>query len=388
MNKPNFKTPLLICLLLNNLSNGFSQNTSINGLNCKEKLSEKFTLLLSLEQAYYGRAVINYYKAKGISHSDTSVINNGDCLFSGTVSEPTFLYIEFLDMPSGLKEFKRTCILTKGDLRLKIEKSGKSESIIQGSLNDSAFLDYINSINPLDKKLRELEKFEDSPEANISVKDSIVLIKNLILNSAVEKFYQYKDYWISAHILYSHQYDLPPEKLKHLFSILPDEVKCSLPGIEVSNLIQRQVGKIAPNFSAISSKGVLIELNQISHSNKMTVLYFWASWCKPCKALLPHLDTLHKSYEKMGFSIIAIANDDERKEKWINLIKELNIDYMHHVLQRFGKEDDIGRLYAIMAIPVVILVDNEGKIIYRLLGTEIQPMRDFIDEYFHMQNEN
>lgn len=378
------KIPFFIMLFTTNFTffDCISQPKSLVTSQCPEKLPENFSLILSFDSSYSGRVIILYNKEKRKTQSDTSIIKDNKCLFTGTLTEPAFLYIEFPDMVAGLREFYRTCIISNGNQRMNIDANRLEESFIQGNLNDSALLDFRRTINPLEKELRRFEQLERDAFNQREIRDSIRLLKDAILKGAIEKFILYKNYWVSGYILYSIQYDLSPEKLKDLYSTLSDEIKCSLSGIEVSNNVQRQVGNIAPDFFAVSSTENKIQFSKISSSSNLTLLFFWATWCVPCKVLLPHLDTLQKKYGSIGLSIIAVANDDEKRSTWLNAIQSLKIDYMTHILQRFGKEDDIGRLFATMAIPVVILVDNHGKIIYRVLGTEIEPMKDFIDLYF------
>jgi thiol-disulfide isomerase/thioredoxin len=369
---------IIICILVK----GTAQFQDLPSSNSNEKLPEIFSLILSFDTSYSGRVIIFYNKEKGKSNFDTAYIKDNKCLFTGTVTEPALLYIEFPDMPSPLNEFYRVLILTKGFQKMDFDSNRLYDSFIQGNINDSAYLDYRNSIKNLEKKIQTFEQMDSNDWKNGAFEDSISNLKDSILKEGIRKIKKYNDYWVSAYILFSLKYNLSPEAIKELYTNLPDKIKCSTFGIEVSNTVQRQVGNIAPDFFAISSTENNIHFSKISGSSKLTLLYFWATWCVPCKVLLPHLDTLQKKYGRNGLSIIAVANDDERRTTWLNAIQSLKIDYMTHVLQRFGKEDDIGRLFATMAIPVVILVDNHGKIIYRVLGTEIEPMKDFIEIYF------
>ena len=44
----------------------------------------------------------------------------------------------------------------------------------------------------------------------------------------------------------------------------------------------------------------------------MIVISFWATWCSPCKAELPHLDAMYKELGDQGLIVLAISVDEAR----------------------------------------------------------------------------
>ena len=44
---------------------------------------------------------------------------------------------------------------------------------------------------------------------------------------------------------------------------------------------------------------------------KVVLIDFWATWCPPCLALLPHLKTTYEQLAPQGFEIIGISYDDD-----------------------------------------------------------------------------
>ena len=47
--------------------------------------------------------------------------------------------------------------------------------------------------------------------------------------------------------------------------------------------------------------------------DKVRLIDFWASWCIPCKASFPVLESLHKEFAARGFTVIAVNLDEQRK---------------------------------------------------------------------------
>lgn len=101
---------------------------------------------------------------------------------------------------------------------------------------------------------------------------------------------------------------------------------------------------------------------------KLTLLDFWGTWCLPCKELTPALKLIEQQY-KSDLNIISVAYDknivDVKKYlvsqqiKWPNLYQSFNKDN-HSLIDNFN----------ISGYPTFLLIDNNGKIIYRGEGKE------------------
>jgi len=111
-------------------------------------------------------------------------------------------------------------------------------------------------------------------------------------------------------------------------------------------------GKVAPSFSIEHAK----KLEDI-HAT-YTIVAFWASWCGPCKAVLPSVHQYIKT--RADIQVVAIGLDEEATD-W-NTEKEYYPNWIH-VRAAKKWEDQIAIDYGIHATPTFFVLDKEKKII-------------------------
>lgn len=94
---------------------------------------------------------------------------------------------------------------------------------------------------------------------------------------------------------------------------------------------------------------------------KLTLIDFWTTWCKPCNKAIPELNKIYKTYKDKGVAIIGISCDGPRSiAKVAPLSKALQIQYP--ILLDIDSE--LKNRLNLMAFPTLILVNSKGKIIW------------------------
>ena len=120
------------------------------------------------------------------------------------------------------------------------------------------------------------------------------------------------------------------------------------------------VGQKAPSFEGHNPDGEVVKLEEVM--GKVTLIDFWASWCKPCRMENPNVVAAYEKYHDKGFNILSVSLDRQNgRESWIKAIEDDNMTWNHiSRLQYFGP---LAKLYNVNAIPATFLLDENGVII-------------------------
>lgn len=98
---------------------------------------------------------------------------------------------------------------------------------------------------------------------------------------------------------------------------------------------------------------------------KLTVLDFWATWCKPCQQSIPKIVELYDLYKDKGVEIIGISVDSPRNLTKVKPVSEaLGISYP--VLLDTNNEL-MGDMH-IMVIPTLLILNSQDEVVYRHQG--------------------
>lgn len=73
----------------------------------------------------------------------------------------------------------------------------------------------------------------------------------------------------------------------------------------------------APQISGVSNRGERIDVIEMS-KEKPVVVYFWATWCVPCKFVSPTISWLSDSEDYDVVSVSIGSGSDERVSRFID----------------------------------------------------------------------
>src|SRR5699024_4217588 len=93
---------------------------------------------------------------------------------------------------------------------------------------------------------------------------------------------------------------------------------------------------------------------------KYVVLDFWATWCAPCLASVPHMNKLQKKFQnKANLQFISISNEKPQRIK--EILQEF--DFNSYVVTDTTRTTQSA--FKITVLPTTILLDNQGLVQWR-----------------------
>ena len=114
---------------------------------------------------------------------------------------------------------------------------------------------------------------------------------------------------------------------------------------------------LAPAFKVKSVTGEVLQLDTLRLRGPV-LIDFWATWCKPCVASLPEVDSLRRRFGPNGLAVIGVSVDGPR-----------NFSKVRPFAQRLGlgfpivldEDGSLQRSFQVRAIPTSVLISADGR---------------------------
>lgn len=321
----------------------------------------------------------------GFVQVDTAKVENGKFMFKGTVTEPSLHFIAVEGKPMEKANF----ILESGRIKIEIDKDTLYHSVQGGTFNNDKLHEYYEETKVNNNKMSKFQK--DNTAAMMEARktsDTVVMNRLNKEYKAIAKDAEkanidfvknnpkaFINVFIIKQLLSSGT--LPQEEIKALYDGIDPELKETKDGKEIADMLVKMEekeknqaavneGNMAPGFSAPNPKGKNISLKEAM--GKVTIIDFWASWCKPCRMENPNVVAMYNELHDKGLNIIGVSLDKEA-EPWKKAIADDNLTWNHISNLKFW-EEPIAKQYGVESIPATFVLDASGKIIAKNLRGE------------------
>ncbi len=114
-------------------------------------------------------------------------------------------------------------------------------------------------------------------------------------------------------------------------------------------------GQAAPNFKVATTSGQQVSMD--NYRGRVLVLDFFATWCQPCRASIPHLVEMNKKYGKQGLYILGMGADEDGEGAVKAFADQNRITYPVALAGETTLAD-----YGVRSVPVMFVIDKKGRI--------------------------
>ncbi|GGW26192.1 TlpA disulfide reductase family protein [Arenibacter certesii] len=308
---------------------------------------------------------------------DTTTVQNGKFSVAGTAESPDLIYV-FVDNVQGYTPL----VADNGTIELTAHKDSLNFAKVKGTVQNDIFFKYLDNSRSLSDKAMSIQ--QDLQEASMagneatikSLQDEFGELQEEYKNFELQFIKDNPNGLISALLIDKalNGRIIESAEAQEMYDALTPEIKETVPGKQIATSLtaakareekgkSTSIGAVAPDFSGPTPDGGEISLKEAM--GKVTIIDFWAAWCKPCRVENPNVVRVYNKYHEKGLNIIGVSLD-RKEEDWKKAIADDNLTWSHiSSLDYF--DDAIAKLYNVDAIPATFILDENGVIIAKNL---------------------
>jgi peroxiredoxin len=113
--------------------------------------------------------------------------------------------------------------------------------------------------------------------------------------------------------------------------------------------------RMAPPFELTTADGHRFSMDDLQ--GKVVLLDFWAIWCPPCHAALPHLQEMARKFQGQPLVILSVSLDGD-EQKWRDFIARHQMTWPQY--REAGVKGVLARMFEVTAIPHTFVIDADG----------------------------
>lgn len=309
-----------------------------------------------------------------------TVIKNGRFELSGETDDVRFCMIYSKNDESLTASF----FLEPGRIQVSMPRDPSASRVGGTKINDEwqrmndSVMVVAKDINRIAEKVYETESSqEEQMKAMDRIEQQNKRFSRIVINFIERNIHNELGYFL---LTFYPEDIIPNKERRRLIPLLPEDMRQRdlIKQMEeyLGTSSQIEEGGVMEDFIIPSIGGSPMSLMSEVRKNRITVFDFWASWCAPCRRMMPQLKDLYKRYKDKGLGIIGISLDDDADE-WKQAVEALSLPWLQ-ICDLKGESSEVKSAFGFTKIPFIVVVDQQGNILRRRIrGHELE---DFIAE--------
>lgn len=245
--------------------------------------------------------------------------------------------------------------------------------------------------NPLRYKLQEIDFNKETNEIILNLPDddqnrsyrNLILTNFLLRSNQPEQresefqqilatVQQYPYSYFAFFSIYRNRTFYKKNELSTLFYLFDLELRKSILGEEIQAYLNRLDCKNCkvPNILLTDKEG---QKRVLTYEKPVTMVIFWASWCKPCREEIPVVKKIYQEYGNQ-IQIINLSVDTD-KDAWRKALIQEQMPWLQAWIENKDAER-VKSLFNFQVIPFTIFINKNGSEIARFYGVsgDIYPL--------------
>jgi len=338
---------------------------------CNSKPTTEYAINGSTDLADGETIYFSYQVSDDSTYQDSCVVAKGAFAFKGNIATPKIGYISHGKI-QYINEKVRPLMVEPGTITVALTGDNYSTAEITGS----PLTQQMDSLNAIQKGIYDQlmplrEQFaaaKDDSIATAELEQKYTALMDQLKDAQVNFVKTNTTSFYAPVVMARLKSNMSLDEIKEIYNAWAPEVKAADEATAkyISALENIQPGVKAPDITGKDQNGKEVSLSGLK--GKVVLVDFWATWCGPCRASLPHVKEVYEKYNSKGLEVLAVSLD-RSEEPWKEYIANSGMG-MEKYVNIYDAPVKNADNYAIQYIPSKFIIDAEGNMVGRFDGEQ------------------